>query len=66
MTPEDLNNAVQSAALRYAGTQTAGRRLAGIGWHTCDTPALTKSTAKSHQQLTDSQPFKAKGFVRDE
>ena len=41
MTPEELNNAVQSAALKYAGSQTAGRRLAGIGWHTCDTPMLT-------------------------
>ena len=26
----------------------------GIGWHTCDTPTLTKSTAKSDQQQTDS------------
>jgi len=25
----------------------------GIGWHTCDTPTLTKSTAKSDQQQTD-------------
>jgi hypothetical protein len=37
----------------------------GIGWHTCDTPTLAKSTAKSDQQQTDSQPSGRLRFFPD-
>jgi hypothetical protein len=52
MTPEELNNGLESAVTYVSGSSAR---------HSCDTPRRRKSTEKSVRRQTDSQPMVLSG-----